>query len=1513
MQRNINAYSESGLYRPQFEHDACGLGYIANVEGKVSHKIVKDGLEILTKLEHRGASGADEKTGDGAGITIQIPDDFFRKECEELNIDLPERGDYGAGLIFMPLNDEERNQIGRWIQTITLEEDQIFLGFRKVPYNDEVIGETAKSSMPEFEHIFIGRGETTTRENFERKLYIIRKRIGHKVRNSDLYQKNFFYICSLSSKTIVYKGQFKADQIGMFFPDLLDEELKSALALVHSRYSTNTFPSWALAHPFRMIAHNGEINTLRSNINWYNAKEKDFKESKYYDEIKRLTPIIVPHKSDSATFDLILELLVHYGRTLPHALLMMVPEAYSEEFDEEEKKAFYKYHKCLMEAWDGPANISFTDGRYIGTLLDRNGLRPARYTITKDGLVIAASETGVVDVPEENILKKGRVKPGQLFLVDLHESKIFEKGEIKKEYFKQNNYKDWIDKNLVELKTIESTEKIVKEEFCGEKLIQQQKIFGYTEEDVNLLIKPMAEEGKEALGSMGDDTPIAVLSERPKLLFDYFMQLFAQVTNPPIDPIREKVVMSSSQMLGGKSILLEEKPEFCSRVKVDNPVISNEEFHKLQSLERDGFKSRKLSTLFNKEVGSENALEKIFEKADKAIDEGTNFIILSDRGSDKNNIPLPILLAASGLHHHLIKNGKRSKVSIICETAEAREVHHFAVLLGYGANLINPYLVFNIIKNEIEKGLYEGETSKLIENYMNAVQKGLLKVISKMGISTIQSYCGAQIFEAIGLNEEFVDKYFTSTPTRIGGIGLKRVEEETIRRHSKAFDDLCCEILDEGGNYKWRINGEYHQYNPKTISLLQQSVRSNDYKIFKEYSETINKITENQANIRSLFKLRKREEIPVDDVEPASEIMKRFATGAMSFGSISREAHETLAVSMNKIGGFSNTGEGGEDPNRFKVGEDGKNRNSRIKQIAQGRFGVTIEYLTNADQIQIKIAQGAKPGEGGQLPGHKVSDEIAKTRHTTPGVGLISPPPHHDIYSIEDLSQLIFDLKNANPNAQISVKLVSAIGVGTIAAGVAKGKADHILISGYDGGTGASPQTSIKHAGLPLELGLAEIQQVLVMNNLRGRVKLQADGQLKTGRDVIIAALLGAEEFGFATSTLVSMGCVLLRKCHQNACSVGIATQDPELRKMFTGKPDHVINYLAFIAEEVRELLAKLGFRKLDDIIGRVDLLSIVSLKDHWKAEKLDLTSILHKPDMFKNVSSKYDIGQIHELDGQLDNQLIELCKEGLDNGEIVRFSHKINNSNRALGTMLSHHIAKKYGLEGLKDDTISVNFYGSAGQSFGAFLANGITFKLFGEANDYVGKGLSGGKIIITPKSKIDYVASENIIIGNVALYGAIEGKMFINGQAGERFAVRNSGAEAVVEGLGDHGCEYMTGGRVVVLGKTGRNFAAGMSGGLAFIWDPEDDFKRKCNTEMVDLFSLDDNKDIKYLEEMIRDHFAFTNSKQAKYILNNWENEVHNFIKVYPSDYRKVIEGQSNVKSILKKFSHKVENITK
>jgi len=1494
---------QQGLYDPRMEHDACGVGFVANIKGKKSHDIIRQAVEILENLEHRGACGCDPETGDGAGILIQVPDTFLRKEFQKLNIKLPAAGEYGIGLVFLPTLPDERAECEEWFEQIIQEEDQSFLGWRSVPHDSKKIGQVAHSVEPEFRQVLIARGKNTKDQlAFERKLYVIRKRIEKKVRESSLEQKDYFYISSLSSRTLVYKGQLMAGQLDRFFLDLADESMVSAIAMVHSRYSTNTFPTWSLAHPYRMLAHNGEINTLRGNINWMHAREMQFVSGLFGPDIKKILPVIQPQGSDSAGLDNALEMLVACGRELPHAVMMLIPEAWSgHESMDEDKKGFYEYHSCMMEPWDGPASIAFTDGRYIGAVLDRNGLRPSRFLVTKDDLVVMASETGVLSIPPENVLLKGRLQPGKMFLVDTKEGRIVDDAELKRRYSTQKPYKQWVKENVVALDALPEPKKV--HGIDPNTLLARQVAFGYTLEDIKLLLHPMAVEGEEALGSMGTDTPLAVLSNRPQLLYNYFKQLFAQVTNPPIDPIREELVMSMDVMLGSEGNLLEETSRNSRRLKLSSPILSNKYLEKIREVHLDGLRSVTLPALFPRAGGApglEKSLEALFKKADEAIAKGFNILILSDRGVNRENVPMPALLACAGLHHHLIRQGTRTKVSIVLETGEAREMHHFAVLIGYGANAINPYLAFETAEDEILKGDYPSKlTFEVAEkNFIKSCRKGLLKIISKMGISTIQSYCGAQIFEAVGLGEKLIDKYFTATASRISGVGIETLAEEMLARHERAYPAREeAKGLEVGGDYFWRREGEFHQYNPQTIALLQHSARMNDKGSYKKYSQLVNDQSRNLATLRGLLKFNKGTPVPLSEVEPASQIVKRFATGAMSLGSISREAHETLAIAMNRLGGFSNTGEGGEDPVRYKPDPNGDLRRSRIKQVAAGRFGVTIEYLVNSDQMQIKMAQGAKPGEGGQLPGHKVSQYIAQIRHTTPGVGLISPPPHHDIYSIEDLAQLIHDLKNANPRADVSVKLVAEIGVGTVAAGVSKGKSDHVLISGFDGGTGASPQTSIKHAGLPWELGLAETQQTLVLNDLRGRIRVQTDGQIKTGRDVVIASLLGADEFGMATASLVASGCILLRKCHLNTCSVGVATQDPELRKKFSGKPEHVVNFFTFVAEEVREIMAELGFRKMDEMTGRTDMLHTQEAIDHWKAKGVDLTKLLHRPEMPPSVAIRHTGRQDHGLEKALDNELIRLSKDAIEKKKPVKFELPIRNINRTVGTMLSSEIARRYGLAGLPDNTVQIKFKGSAGQSFGAFLAHGVTLTLEGDANDYVGKGISGGRIIVFPPKEATFVPEQNIIVGNTLLYGAISGEVFFRGVAGERFAVRNSGASAVVEGVGDHGCEYMTGGRVVVLGSSGRNFAGGMSGGIAYVWDEDKTFAKHCNPTMVDLVPVVDEEDKKELKTLVEKHLQFTGSTVAKKVLDNWNDVLPQFIKVYPRDYRRGLEEAAKI----------------
>ncbi|MFT5207532.1 MAG: glutamate synthase domain-containing protein 2/glutamate synthase domain-containing protein 1 [Candidatus Omnitrophota bacterium] len=1490
---------KQGLYSPEFEHDACGVGFIANIKGIQSHKVVSDGLQILENLEHRGACGCDPKTGDGAGILTQVPDSFLRAITAEQRINLPKVGDYGTGIVFLPQRADQKNTIEEWFEEIIREEGQTFLGWREVPHDSEQIGEVAHSVEPEFRQIFIAKGDDVADElAFERKLYVIRKRIENKVAQAHLSEKDFFYICSLSTRTIVYKGQLMSTQVGPFFNDLADERFVSAIALVHSRYSTNTFPTWSLAHPYRMLAHNGEINTLRGNINWMRARESQLISDAFGDDIHKIFPVCTPDASDSAILDNVFELLTLSGRTLPHVAMMMIPEAWNgDDLMDPTKKAFYEYHSCLMEPWDGPASVAFSDGRFIGAVLDRNGLRPSRWVLTKDDFVIMGSEAGVLEVTPENIKTNGRLRPGKMFLIDTVNAKIIDDDELKRVFSSRKPYAEWIKENVVDLESMSKPHHI--HGLDAETIQTRQLAFGWTLENLGFILKPMVIDGVEATGSMGHDTPLAVFSHHAQPLYHYFKQLFAQVTNPPVDAIREELVMSSHMMLGAEQNLFDETAKHCQRLRVKHPILTNESLEKIRSLDQEGLKAETLDMIFDIKTGAKGldpAIDALYIKADQAIDAGATLLVLSDRAANADHAAMPSLLACAGLHHHLIRNGRRTRVSLIVETGEAREMHHFATLMGYGVNAINPYLIFESIEHEITNHNYpEGLTfEKACTNFIKATRKGLFKVLSKMGISTLQSYCGGQIFEAVGLGDKLIDKYFTATPSRIGGIGVEDVAEEVLTRHERAYPTTQggYDGLPPGGDYAWRRDGEHHMLNPQSIALLQHSVRSGDYKIFKQFSKSVNDIAKQTSTIRGLMEFKTGQPIPIEEVEPASEIVKRFATGAMSYGSISKEMHETLAIAMNRLGGFSNTGEGGENRERYKPMSNGDSKRSRIKQVAQGRFGVTIEYLVNADQLQIKMAQGAKPGEGGQLPGHKVSKEIAQTRGTTPGVGLISPPPHHDIYSIEDLAQLIYDLKNANRKADVSVKLVSEIGVGTVAAGVAKGKADHVLISGFEGGTGASPQTSIRHAGLPMELGIAEAQQTLVMNDLRGRIRVQTDGQLRTGRDVVIAGMLGADEFGFATIALVTSGCILLRKCHLNTCSVGIATQDKELRKQFTGKPEHIVNYFMFVAEEVREVMAELGFRNFNELIGRVDLLEKRKVITHWKSKGVDLSKILHKPDVPAHVSRYHTGTQDHGLEDVLDMELLDQCKDAIENKTPVKHTMNIRNIHRTAGTILSSEIARKYGIEGLPDDTIQIKFNGSAGQSFGAFLSKGVSFELEGEVNDYVGKGISGGKIIVYPPKKSTIVAEKNIIAGNVLFYGATSGEGYIRGLGGERFCVRNSGVKTVIEGIGDHGCEYMTAGIVVVLGPTGKNFAAGMSGGIAYIWNPDGKFEERCNPEMVDLVPVDEAEDQKTLKTLIESHLKHTDSAVAKKLLDNWSATIKQFTKVYPRDYRRVLE---------------------
>ncbi len=1489
--------SKQGLYDPRLEHDSCGVGFVCDIKGRPSNDIVKKGLEVLRRMSHRGATGADPKTGDGAGILIQIPHEVFLKSCRKNGMDLPEKGSYGTGLIFLPTDPTEKEFCKKIFKKLVEEEEQVILGWRVVPVDDSGIGKTAKETKPSIEQIFIGKNSDIKEEiEFERRLYVIRKRIENTIRSSRLKQKSSFYITNISCRTFSYKGLLMPSQLSEFFRDLKDEDLKSVICLVHSRFSTNTFPTWDLAQPFRFLAHNGEINTLRGNINWMRAKEGLLKSASLGKDMEEVKPVIVPGGSDSAAIDNIFELLVLAGRSLAEAMTMLIPMAWEKD-DSIEKRVrdFYLYRACLMEPWDGPAAIAFTDGKRVGAALDRNGLRPARYIVTKNGLVVMASEVGVLDIAPSDIEISGRLEPGKILFIDTEEKRIIKDEEIKNTLSAAHPYGKWLERfmaNLDDLPQVQSSRRY------DDDILTLLKAFGYTREDLKFILKPMAEKGNEPIGSMGNDTPHAILSERPQILYNYFKQLFAQVTNPAIDPIREEVVMSLESYVGPQKNILEDMPEHCHRLLVRDPILADKDLEKIRGICVNGFRTKTISTLFkiSDEKGFTKALARICREADSAVKKGYSFILLSDRGVDQDRPALPALLAVGALHHHMVRNSTRTRIGIIVESAEPREVHHFALLFGYGADCVNPYLVYRIIGHMVSEGELELKTEISVENYKKAISKGILKILSKMGISTLQSYRGAQAFEALGLSDEVIEKCFTGTPSRIGGAGFDVIAKETLLRHKEAYPDrdgFFNPNIATGGVYQWKKDGEYHLWNPESIALLQDSVRSGDCKRYKEFARLINDQTSHPTTLRSLFKFAKGKTIPVEEVESADEIVKRFVTGAMSFGSISKAAHETLAIAMNRMGAQSNTGEGGEDPMRFTPLANGDSKRSAIKQVASGRFGVTINYLVNADELQIKIAQGAKPGEGGQLPGYKVSEIIAKTRYTTPGVTLISPPPHHDIYSIEDLAQLIFDLKNTNPKARISVKLVSEIGVGTVAAGVAKGHADMILISGGDGGTGASPRSSIMHAGLPWELGLSETHQTLVLNDLRSRVRLQTDGQMRTGRDVAIAAMLGAEEYGFCTSALVVMGCVMLRHCHLNNCTVGIATQDQILEDNFKGKVEHLIRYFHFVAEELREIMANLGVRTVNDLIGQTNLLKINNEVVPWKAKGIDYSKILYKPAVSEDVDIFCQVKQNHATSDVMDVTLMNLAEPALKRDKEVKINMAIANTDRATGAMLSGEVSRRYGEDGLQEDAIHCKFKGIAGQSFGAFLAKGITFELEGMANDYVGKGISGGKIIIYPHKESTYEPCENIVIGNTTFYGAILGEAYINGMAGERFCVRNSGLYAVVEGVGDHGCEYMTGGRVIVLGNTGRNFAAGMSGGIAYVYDTEKNFKNKYNSEMVILEEIkEDDKNI--IKHLLSNHYQYTKSAQAEKVLKSFEEEIKHFVKIMPIEYKRILEGK-------------------
>ncbi|MGZ5067916.1 MAG: glutamate synthase large subunit [Methylobacter sp.] len=1521
--------TRQGLYDPNNEHDACGVGFIVHIKGQKSHEIVRQGLELLKNLTHRGAVGADIHAGDGAGILIQMPDAFLRTECSKINITLPSAGDYAAGMVFLPRDAASRATCEKILTDIVAQEKAVLLGWRDVPVDNRTLGETVKLVEPFIRQIFIGRGENCPDQDaFERKLFVIRKQVENAVRDLNLDHGHAFYIPSLSSRTIVYKGMLLADQVGSFYADLNDESMVSALALVHQRFSTNTFPTWDLAHPFRLIAHNGEINTLRGNVNGMAARRHSIASKILGDDLHKLWPLINEEQSDSACFDNALELLVAGGYSLAHAMMLLIPEAWAgNELMDEKLRAFYEYNAALMEPWDGPAAIAFTDGRQIGATLDRNGLRPARYLVTDDDIVIMASEMGVIEVPQHKIIKKWRLQPGKMLLIDTEQGRIIDDAELKTNLSTCQPYAEWLSKTQILLSELPAEISAMAPD--SHTLLNRQQAFGYTREDIEFILKPIAQTGQEPISSMGIDAALAVLSQRSRLLYDYFKQGFAQVTNPAIDPIREELVMSLVSLIGPRPNLLGlDEGGTHMRLEVDQPILTNQDLEKIRRIEaRTGgaFKTKTLTLCYPSDLGAngmEAALEKLCLAAKQAVEEGNNILALSDRDLDIAHIAIPALLATSAVHHYLTREGLRTEVGLVVETGEAREVHHFALLAAYGAEAVNPYLAFDTLSGMCKDipGLSEYEAHK---RYIKAISKGLLKVMSKMGISTYQSYCGAQIFNAIGLSEEFLNRYFTGTTSTIEGAGLTEVSEETVRRHRLAFGNapLYKEALDIGGEYAYRVRGEAHTWTPSSISALQHATRNNSYEKYSEFCRLIDEQNEALLTLRGLMSFKEAETpIPLDEVEPASEIVKRFATGAMSFGSISYEAHTTLAIAMNRIGGKSNTGEGGELPERFKPLPNGDSMRSAIKQVASGRFGVTTEYLVNADDIQIKISQGAKPGEGGQLPGHKVDAVIARVRHSTRGVGLISPPPHHDIYSIEDLAQLIHDLKNVNPEARISVKLVSEVGVGTVAAGVSKAHADHVTISGYDGGTGASPMTSIKHAGLPWEIGLAETHQTLVLNKLRGRISVQVDGGLRTGRDVVIGALLGADEFGFATAPLIVSGCLMMRKCHLNTCPVGVATQDPELRKRFNGQPEYVVNYFFMVAEDVRQWMAKLGFRTINEMIGRSDKLDMRRSINHWKAQGLDYSRVFYRPEVDGNTAIFNSERQDHGLDQALDHKLIAEAKPALENGQPVVINTPIRNINRTFGAMLSGEVAKRYGHKGLPDDTIAIKVKGIAGQSFGAFLAQGISLELEGEGNDYVGKGMSGGRIAIYPPKDCPITASENIIVGNTVLYGAITGECYFNGVAGERFAVRNSGAMAVVEGVGDHGCEYMTGGVVVVLGPTGRNFAAGMSGGIAYVLDEDGSFEKRCNLAMVELEPIpaeDDTleaiahqggdlethgrvhimsdmtrHDAQRLKHLIENHKRYTNSDRAQQILDNWQAYLPRFVKVMPVDYREALK---------------------
>ena len=1517
MKKRFGLPPRQGLYSPSYERDACGMGLIAHIKGEKSNDIVAQSLKALDCLDHRGGAGSEPNTGDGAGLLLQLPDKFLRSVCHSEKIILPKLGEYGVGMFFFSStkNGQPDTPAHQKFIQIVEDEGQVFLGWRRVPTDNSMLGQTALDCEPEVWQAFLGKGNGLGNDElaFERKLYVIRELATNLIRYGryDLEQNNpidpNFYASSLSSRTLVYKGMLTPIQVGQFYPELHDPLMEVAISLFHSRFSTNTFPSWERAHPYRYMIHNGEINTVRGNQNWMKARQSLLASELFGDDIKKLLPVLDEDGSDTAIFDNCLEFLTLSGRSMAHAAMMMIPEPWERhESMDDQKKAFYEYHSCLMEPWDGPASIGFTDGHVVGASLDRNGLRPSRYYITEDDLIVLASEAGVAEVAAEKVIKKGRLQPGRILLIDTKQGRIVSDEEIKKEIASQNPYRDWLRENLVSLSDLPKVP--AKEpEINHELTLRHQQTFGYTFEDQRVFLGPMSKVGRDPVGSMGNDSPLPVLSNQSHPLYNYFKQLFAQVTNPPLDPLKEEIVTSPETTIGPEGNLLKPTPQSCRQIKLDTPILLDEEMEQLKNVNQIGLKSEVIPILFaansnSDESSLEQAMEDLFVAANKAIANGATILVLSDRGHDQDNVPIPALLAVAGLHHHLIRQGTRSQTGIALESGEPREVHHFCVLIGYGVQAVNPYLAFESLADMISEGqLTDIEYRDSVKGYIKSATKGVVKVMAKIGISTIKSYRGAQIFEAVGIKKSVIDKYFTWTESRIEGIGLDVIAEESLIRHRRAYPKTPAkdQTLDVGGHYQWRQDGEYHQFNPMTIHKLQAATRSGNYEIYKDYADLINDRSEQLGTLRGLLEFKLAENsIPIEEVEPVESIFKRFKSGAMSYGSISQEAHEALAIAMNRIGAKSNTGEGGEDPARYTLEPNGDSKNSAIKQVASGRFGVTSNYLVHAEEIQIKMAQGAKPGEGGELPGKKVYPWIASVRYSTPGVELISPPPHHDIYSIEDLAQLIHDLKNSNPKARINVKLVSEVGVGTIAAGVAKGFGDVVLISGLDGGTGASAQTSIKHAGLPWELGLAETHQTLVLNDLRSRIVVETDGQLKTGRDVVIATLLGAEEFGFATTALVAMGCIMMRVCHLDTCPVGVATQNPELRKKFMGDPSYVVNFLHFIAQDMREIMASLGVRTVNEMIGRTDLLEPKKDIDHWKAKGLDLTPLLYQPKVGDHVGRYRQIDQDHGLHKSIDNRfLLNLCRPALEKGEKVDVNLPITNIDRVVGTTLGSQVTRNFGIDGLPADTINLHFQGSAGQSFAAFTPPGMTFRLEGDANDYLGKGLSGSKLVVYPPANSKFKAEENIIVGNVAFYGATSGEAYIRGIAGERFCVRNSGVSAVVEGVGDHGCEYMTGGKVVILGKTGRNFAGGMSGGIAYVLDQDGDFHIRCNQEQCSLVKLEDPSEIDELKEMIKRHMQYTSSSVAEMVLKDWENSVNQFVKVFPNDYKKVLEAFEEV----------------